>query len=133
LLVGTPAPAPSARSSAASATLGEGVQAPISQGRPAPHCSLLPLLPPTTSTPRSPEGRVPATRAVGILRSSVPDAPAAGSFAPSCAPLAPAPAVAPRARALRLGECAGWTARRSRPPSAGKNKASESRRRITEE
>jgi hypothetical protein len=54
LVARTPAPAPGARSSAASATLGEGGAGSHLSGGPAPHRSLLPLLPPTTSTSRSP-------------------------------------------------------------------------------
>jgi hypothetical protein len=54
LVTGAPAPAPSAVSSAASAALGEGAQAPTSRGELAPHCSLPPLPRPMTSTPKSP-------------------------------------------------------------------------------
>jgi hypothetical protein len=89
------APAPGTCSSAASAVLGEGAQAPTSQGGPLRHSPPLPL--PMTNTLRSPGERVPAARAARILRPSAPSVPATGSFAPSCAPPAPAVAAAPRA------------------------------------
>jgi hypothetical protein len=57
----------------------------------------------------------------------------AGSPAPSYAPLAPVPVAAPCVRALGLGAWAGRTALRSRPPSAGKDKTSESRWHLAEE
>jgi hypothetical protein len=102
LAAGTSAPAPGTCPSAASAALGEGAQAPTSQGGlPLSLSSSSP--PPTMSTPRSPEGRVPAAHATDILRPSVPGAPAAGSFAPSCALLTPAPVAAPHARARARG------------------------------
>jgi hypothetical protein len=114
---------PGACSSTASAALGEGAQAPTSQGGLPPR-RFLPLLPlPTTSTPRSPGERAPAAHAANIPRPAVPGAPAAGSFAPSCVPPALAPAAAPRARGL--GAWAGRTARRSWPPYARKSEMSE--------
>jgi hypothetical protein len=103
LVAGTSTPAPGTCPSPASAALGEGGAGSYLSGGSALHRFLPPLPPSTTSTPRSPEGRVPAVRASGILCPSVPSAPAAGSFAPSCAPLAPAPAVAPRVRAWARG------------------------------
>jgi hypothetical protein len=56
----------------------------------------------TTSTPRPSEERVPTVHTVGTPRPSVPGAPAAGSFAPSYEPLAPAPALR-RARTRARG------------------------------
>jgi hypothetical protein len=83
---------------AASAALGEGAQAPTSQGGPTP-CRSLPLLPlPMMSTPRSPGEKVPAAHASGTPHPAVPGALAAGSSAPSCA----SPALPPTA-ALRGG------------------------------
>jgi hypothetical protein len=94
-----------------------GAKAATSRGEPDPHRS-----PPpprlTTSTPRSRERRAPAARAAGTPHSSAPGAPAAGGFAPSCAPPAPAPAAALRARVLETGGWANQTARRLRPLSA---------------
>jgi hypothetical protein len=53
LVMGAPAPAPGAVSSAASTALGEGAQAPTSRGELVPRLSP-PLPRPTTSTPKSP-------------------------------------------------------------------------------
>jgi hypothetical protein len=103
LVVGAPAPAPGACSSAASAALGDGDAGSHLSGGPAPHHSL-PLLPfPMTSTPRSPGERVPTACAAGTPHPSVPGAPAAGSFAPSYASLAHAPTAALRACARARG------------------------------
>jgi hypothetical protein len=96
LATGAPAPVPGAVSSATSAALGEGAQAPTSLGELVPHCSPPPR--PTTSTPKSPGKRVPAARAAETPHSFVLGAPVAGSSSPSCAPPAPIPAAAPRAR-----------------------------------
>jgi hypothetical protein len=98
---GAPVPTPGACSSTASAALGEGAQAPTSQGA-APRHSTHPLPHPMTNTLRSPGEKVPAARAAGILRPSAPSAPAAESFVPSCATPASAAAAAPRVRALGL-------------------------------
>jgi hypothetical protein len=76
-------------------------------------------------------GKVPTARAAGILRPSAPGVPAAGSPAPY-ASSAPIPAAKPCARAQARG-VAGRTALRSRPPSAGKDETSESRRHLAEE
>jgi hypothetical protein len=107
LAAGAPTPAPGAVSSAASAALGEGAQAPTSRGKLVPHRS--PPSRPMTSTPKSPGRRVPAALAAGTPHSSVPDALAAGFSSPSCAPPAPAPAAAPRAcsgsERGRVGPC----------------------------
>jgi hypothetical protein len=103
LVAGTSAPAPGACSSAASATLYEGgAGSHLSRG-PAPRRSLPPLSLSTTNTPRSLGERVPAAHAARIPRPSVPGAPTAGSFAPSCAPLAPAPTATPRVHAWSRG------------------------------
>jgi hypothetical protein len=132
LVASTPAPAPGARSSAASAALGEGVQAPIFQRRPAPIALFFHLFP----RRRVLRGR---RRGESLLLAQpvffVPLFPALPPLDPSLL-LARHSLLLPllrHARALRLGEWAGRTARCSRPPSAGKNEASESRRRIIEE
>jgi hypothetical protein len=96
LAAGTPAPAPGAVSSTASAALGEGAKDPISRGEPVPHRSPPPRS--TTSTPKSLGRRAHAARAAGTPYFSIPSAPVAGSSSPSCAPPALAPAAAPRAR-----------------------------------
>jgi hypothetical protein len=103
-------------------------QAPTSRGEPAPHHSPPPPPHPTTSTPKSPEKRVSTARATGTPHSSVPGAPIAGSSSPSCAPPAPVPAAAPRARALGLGAWTGRTAWRSRSPAAGNERKVTPRR-----
>jgi hypothetical protein len=104
LATGAPAPAPDACFLAASAALDEGARDPTSRGELAPR---RPLPPPllTTSLLKSPGERVPAARAAGTPRLSVPGAPASGSSSPSCMPPAPAPAAAPRARP---GSGRGW-------------------------
>jgi hypothetical protein len=115
---GASAPATGVCSSAVSAALGEGGEGFHLSGGAAPHCS--PLLPPlpTMSSPGSPRERVPAARAAGTPRPAVPSAPATGSSSPSCAPPAPTPIAAPRARPLGLGAWAGQTAGHPRSPSA---------------
>jgi hypothetical protein len=109
-------PAPGACSSAASAALGEGGAGFHLSGGHAPRHFL--LLPPTTSTPRSPGKKVLAARAADTPRHAVPDTPAAGSSSPSCAPPTPAPIAAPRAWPLGLEAWASRTARRQQSPSA---------------
>jgi hypothetical protein len=102
--VGASAPDPGTCSSAASVALGEGAQAPTSQGGgAAPHHFPSHLLHLTTSIPASLGERVPAARAARTLRPSTPSVLVAGSPVPSCAPPAPVPAAAPRARARALG------------------------------
>jgi hypothetical protein len=97
LVTGASAPAPGACSSAASAALGEGAQAPTSQeGLPPVAFFLLSLS--RRRVLRGRRGRAPAARVAGIPRPAVPGTPAAGSFAPSCVSPALAPAAAPRAR-----------------------------------
>jgi hypothetical protein len=123
-------PAPGTCSSAASAALGEGAQAPTLRGA-CPRRFLPPLPLPTMSTSTSLGERVPAAHAAGIPRSFVLVAPAAGSSAPAYAPPAPALAAAPRA--LGLGAWAGRTARRPRSPSTGRNGTSESLWHVAEE
>jgi hypothetical protein len=98
LAADTPAPAPGACSSAASAALGEEGAGSHLSGGLAPRHSPPPLPLPATSTPRSLGERVPAARAARIPRPSTPSAPADGSFAPSCVSPTPAAATAPRAR-----------------------------------
>jgi hypothetical protein len=95
---GASAPAPGACSSAASAALGEGGACSHLSGGPAPRHSPPPLPHPTTNTPRSPGKKVSTARTARILRPSAPGVPAAGSFAPSCAPPAPTAAAALHAR-----------------------------------
>jgi hypothetical protein len=97
--------------------LARGAQVPTSQGELVPHHSP-PLPRSSTSTPKSLGKRVPAARAAGTLHSSATCAPAAGFSSPSCALPAPAPAVAPRVRALGLGAWADRTVRRPRSPAA---------------
>jgi hypothetical protein len=121
--VGASAPTPDARSSTASAALGDrGALSHHSGGLAPRRFLLLLLLPlPTTSTPRSPGEKVPAARAAGTPHPAVPSAPTAESSSPSCAPPALAPAVAPRARPLGLGAWAGLTAQHLRSPSTKNN------------
>jgi WAS/WASL-interacting protein len=95
-----------------------GAKAATSRGEPGPHRSPPPPPRLTTSTLQSRERRVPAARAAGTPRSFVPGTLAAGGFAPSYAPPAPAPTAALHARALDIGGWAGRTARCSRPLSA---------------
>jgi hypothetical protein len=118
LVADAPTPAPGAVSSAASAALGEGAQAPTSRGEVAPHRPPPPPCP-TTSIPKSPGRRAPAARAAKTPHSSVPGALAAGFSSPSCASPALAPAAVLRACVLRLGACVGRIARRPRSPAAG--------------
>jgi hypothetical protein len=127
LAEGALAPAPGALSSAASATLGEGAQAPTSWGELVPHRSPPPPRS-TTSTPNSPGRTVPTARAAKTLHSSVPGAPVAGSSSSSCALPAPVPTAAPHMHTLGLGEWAGRTARRSRSPAARKERKVRRRR-----
>jgi hypothetical protein len=104
----------------------EGAQAPTSRGELVPYHFLPPLPPPPTSLLKSPREKVPTTHAVGTPRLAAPGAPAAGSSSPSCAPPAPVPAAALRARGL--GAWAGWTARRSRSPAAKEERRVRPRR-----
>jgi hypothetical protein len=81
-----------------------GAWAPTSRGEHTPRRLLPPPPPPTTNLSTSPGERVPAAHAAGTPHLAVPDAHAAGDASPSCAPPAPAPAVAPYARAQTRGE-----------------------------
>jgi hypothetical protein len=132
LVAGASALAPGACSSAASATLGEGAQAPTSQGGCPPVTFFLlflsrrrvlrgrrgreslllaqpEFLVPLSPTPPPPDPSLLLTRRLLLLP-----------------PLR-------RARTLGLGAWAGRTARCSWPPSAGKREMSESWRRVAEE
>jgi hypothetical protein len=71
------------------------------------------------STPLSRARKVLAAREAGTPHSSARGAPVAVHSALSCAPPAPALAVAPRTRVRETEACAGRTARSSRASSAG--------------
>jgi hypothetical protein len=133
--VGTSAPTPGTCSSAAFATLGEGsAGSHLSEGASPVAFFLFSLSRRRVLRGHRRRESLLLTQPVFLVPLfPPPGAPTAGSFAPSCVPLTPAPADVPRARTLRLGAWAGRTARRSRPPSIGKSEMSESQRCVTEE
>jgi hypothetical protein len=119
LVAGASAPAPGAGSSATSAALGEGAQAPTSQGG-LPPVALLLLFLSRRRILRGRRGRESLLLAQPEFL--VPLLPALPPPDPSLL-LARRPLLLPplRPRALGLGAWAGRTARRSRSPSAGKS------------
>jgi hypothetical protein len=129
---GAPAPAPGGRSSAASTALGVGVQAPTSQGEPAPCRPPPPLHLSTTNPPMSPGGKPLLLEQPEFF---VPLLPVLLPLDPPLL-LTRRPLLFPplrRTRALGLGAWVGQTARRPWPPSIGKDETSESRRHLEEE
>jgi hypothetical protein len=132
LVADASAPAPGACSSAASAALDEGAQAPTSQGGLPPIAFFLLFL----SRRRVLRGRWGReSLLLAQLEFLIPLFLALPPPDPSLLLTRRSLLIPPlhRARALGLRAWAGQTAWRSRPPSAGKSKLSESQRCVAEE